>query len=755
MTVRCSIAMAFALASLCACNRQSPTTTPRETAAPEAVAAAGARGDEAAAYVWKHVPIGGGGFVSGLVFHPKARGLLYARTDIGGAYRWEEQARHWVALTDWLGRDDENLKGIESIAVDPADPERVYLAAGTYTHERAGNAAILRSNDRARSFARTDLPFKLGGNELGRGNGERLAVDPNDGRVLLLGSRTHGLWRSGDHGAHWSQVTGFPAIATSSAASAANARRTQPIGIVFVVFDPASGKPGAPTPRIYAGVSTREASLYVSVDAGATWKPVQGQPLGLRPNHMVRAGDGVCYLSYGDEPGPDVMRDGAVWKYEPTHARWTDITPAPQSIDSEGDGFGWGAVAVDPRDSRMLIASTFSRYGPRDELFRSVDGGKRWKPVFARSDFDHGASPWTVQATPHWMADVEIDPFDSDRALFVTGYGVWTARDLTAFDGGGRVHWRFENAGLEETVPLALLSPSQGPPLISGVGDIDGFVHDALDRTTVQFARPPRYSNTESLAQAGNAPKVLVRSGHFHDDPGDVPHAAVSRDGGRTWRVFAGEPPEGEGAGHITVAADGRRVLWRPRGAQHHWISDDFGAHWRKASGLPATAVVEADRVDPTLFHGFDLVGGKLYISRDGGMAFQQAASIGAIGGRFRAQLTSDPMRTGVVWIPAAQHGLLRWNGKALERLPRVEHAIAFGLGKARREGGTPTLFVYGDVDGRSGLFRSDDDGHRWTRIDDDAHRYGEIRLVVGDPRVYGRVYLGTHGRGIVYGEPR
>ena len=66
-----------------------------------------------------------------------------------------------------------------------------------------------------------------------------------------------------------------------------------------------------------------------------------------------------------------------------------------------------------------------------------------------------------------------------------------------------------------------------------------------------------------------------------------------------------------------------------------------------------------------------------------------------------------------------------------------------------------PTLFVYGQLDGKVGLYRSGDEGRHWTRIDDDAHRYGEVRLVVGDPRVYGRVYLGTHGRGIVYGDPR
>ena len=716
--------------------------------------------EQATPYTWNHVPIGGGGFVSGLVFHPREPGLLYARTDIGGAYRWDAASRRWVALTDGLGLEDVNLMGIDGLAVDPSDPERVYLAAGTYTHERAGNAAILRSSDRGRSFERTNLPFKLGGNEMGRGNGERLAVDPNDGRVLLLGSRTHGLWRSEDRGVRWQRVDGFPAIATSPSASASNNRRTQAIGIVFVVFDPQSAaservEAGTPSRRIYAGVSTRETSLYVSEDAGTTWSPVAGQPTGLRPNHMVRASDGSYYLSYGDEPGPDRMQNGAVWKYEPAPARWTEITPAPQTIDSEGDGFGWGAVAVDPRNPQALIASTFTRYGPRDEIFRSIDGGRSWKPLFEHSDFDHGASPWTAQATPHWMADVEIDPFDSDRALFVTGYGVWASRNLSAFERGARVQWRFENEGLEETVPLALLSPPQGAPLISGLGDIDGFVHDRLDRTTVQFARPPRYSNTESMANAGQAPELIVRSGHFHDDPGNVVHAAYSRDGGRSWRELAGEPPEGEGAGQVAITADGKRVLWQPRKAGH-WLSDDFGAHWRRVRGLPPTAVVEADRVDPERLYGFDPADGRLYVSRNGGLEFESTERpVGAIGERVRVQLRAAPGHSGLVYIAASSRGLLRLGAKGLERLPGVENALALGLGKPEQEDGTPTLFVYGQLDGKVGLYRSGDEGRHWTRIDDDAHRYGEVRLVVGDPRVYGRVYLGTHGRGIVYGDPR
>ncbi|MBS0226465.1 MAG: cellulase [Proteobacteria bacterium] len=711
---------------------------------------ASAATSDQAAYRWHNVAIGGGGFISGLVFHPAEKGLLYARTDIGGAYRWDAPAQRWLPLLDGMGADDEGRLGIESLAIDPSDSTKLYLAAGTYLNARGSNGAILRSSDRGATFQRADFPFKFGGNEQGRGNGERLAVDPNDGRVLLFGTRANGLWRSEDAGAHWNEVTSFPVVAKSSSASAKAWNGAQPIGIVFVQFDPASGTHGVPSRTIYAGVSTSEASIFRSDDGGRNWHAVASQPVGLRPNHMVRDARGRWLLSYGDEPGPNTMHDGALWRYDPANGTWSNITPLTKT-----EGFGWGAVAVERDNPDVIVASTFARYGSGDDIYRSIDGGRTWKAMFARSAFEHSSAPWTTLSKPHWIADIEIAPEDADRIWFVTGYGAWASRNAHAFDGGAVVQWDFPMRGLEEVVPLALVSPTQGANLVSGLGDIDGFVHGNLDMPQQRF-EGVLFSSTESLDYAGKLPGIMVRSGSFHQRPEGAVRAAWSDDGGKQWTAFKSEPPEGEGAGRIVVAADGKRVIWHPRKGGH-WITANFGGHWQPVKGLPKTAVVVADKVDEGIYYGFDAVTGNLYVSGNGGVEFKEAGTgVGAIGDWFAAEPQTDPQRSGEVWLAASWRGLYHWSPGKLVRIGGVDNAFSVGLGKPERDGAPPVLFVYGEVAGQRGLYRSDDEGQRWHRIDDDAHRFaGMIRHVTGDPRVFGRVYFGTEGRGIWYGDPQ
>ena len=94
---------------------------------------------ESKSQAWHNVPIVGGGFVTGIVYNQSEPGLVYARTDVGGLYRWDTEADRWVALTDWVGFDDVDLTGIESVATDPVDPDRLYAAI---TSERARGASL-------------------------------------------------------------------------------------------------------------------------------------------------------------------------------------------------------------------------------------------------------------------------------------------------------------------------------------------------------------------------------------------------------------------------------------------------------------------------------------------------------------------------------------------------------------------------------------------------------------------------------------
>src|SRR5437660_82573 len=66
-------------------------------------------------YAWKSVQIQGGGFVAGIVFNRTQPNLIYARTDIGGAYRWDQTSSSWIPLNDWVGWTNWGSLGCVSI----------------------------------------------------------------------------------------------------------------------------------------------------------------------------------------------------------------------------------------------------------------------------------------------------------------------------------------------------------------------------------------------------------------------------------------------------------------------------------------------------------------------------------------------------------------------------------------------------------------------------------------------------------------
>jgi len=726
-------------------------------------------------YAWKNVEIVGGGFVPGIIFNTAEEGLVYARTDIGGAYRLDTTTDRWIPLLDWIGWDRWGWTGIDSLATDPVEPDRVYVFAGTYTNDwDPNNAAILRSADRGDTWEITELPFKGGGNMPGRAMGERLVIDPNSNNILYLGTRSgNGLWRSTDYGETWSQVESFTAV--GNYAPGTGDYEGDLIGVVWVVFDAESGTAAMPTPDIYVGVADTDVALYHSTDGGDTWEPVSDQPeQGYLPYHGVLASNGVLYITYSDNCGPYQGEAGAVWKYDTNTGVWTDITPPPAA---GGATHGFGGLAVDASNPDVVMVSSQQSWWPDDIIFRSTDGGATWKRIW-EIDWDSGwppdrtnyyvqdisGAPWldwgrTEDPLPEtapklgWMiGDLEIDPFNPDRMLYVTGATIYGSDNLTDWDADKIVTITVKAQGLEETAVLDLISPPAGAHLISALGDIGGFRHDDLTVVPPGMTTNPVFDSGTGLDYAELDPDFIVRVG----DGNDIVNLSYSDDGGLTWTAAASEPAGVNRGGNVAVSADGGAIVWSPEITVVYSL--DNGNSWSPSVGLPPSARVEADRVHPATFYAY--ANGSFYRSDDSGASFV-AVIVSGWPITATMKFKAVPGIEGDIWMAGGNedtvYGLWRSTdgGNSFTRIAAVEEADVVGFGAPVPGRDYVAVYISGQVDGVRGIYRSADMGVSWVRINDDQHQYAWTgAAITGDPRIYGRVYISTNGRGIIYGDP-
>lgn len=731
------VAFAMAAAGMALALRAAPP--PRDAALPSVP------------YRWENVKVGAGGYAPNLIFSPVERGLAYLRTDMGGAYRWDARAGRWVPLQD--GNAVSSYMGIESIAPDPVNANIVYMAAGMNARQPA---AILRSGDRGAHWQVAPVPFAMGGNEAGRGLGERLAVDPNDPRRLFFGSRHDGLWQSIDSGATWAKVAGFPLKGLGRPEP-----RTSHGGVAFVAIDPTSGTRGAASRRIWAGnADGGAAALYRSDDAGATWTPVAGPDL-LAAKGVVDA-RGVLWVGYASGIGPSDARTGAVWRFDPA-GQGRDVTPPSwRATGAEG---GFLGVAVARSSPGTVAVTTIDRYRAGDSLWITRDDGARWEDVGARSRRDVSATPFLLHEGKgadfgHWISGLAIDPFDPAHLAYTTGATVYATRRLGT---AGRIDWTPWTEGIEQTAVITLISPTGGAALISAFGDLAGFVHNDLARSPQPSFINPYLSNTNTLDYAGKAPNIIVRSGSLYANRPRDASLGRSEDGGRTWtpvRVPAmGQPARREdlvGEAAITVSADGATMVVATPIPQ---VSRDRGRTWEQVQGLPGGTRAVADKVDPSLFYAVDADRSRLLVSRDGGGHFAPIASAGlppdltAARPRNRESqpaLVAAPLRAGDLWLEVG--GRLFHSTNAGRSFAQASGALTvelFGLGKG-------AVFAIGTLEGVRGIWRSADLGRSWARIDDDRHRWGgRYRVISGDPRRAGRVYVGTDGRGLFVGDAK
>ena len=254
-------------------------------------------------YEWDNVPYGGGGFVTGLTFHPKEKDLVYARTDVGGLYKWDAENNRWHQLCDMFSLNDANLYGIDGVAIDPNDSNVVYICAGKYRKERAiaygmyiegkskYNACdVLKSTDKGNSWQATGLNVDFNGNGTNRHFGEIIAVDPNNSNNIYVLSRDNKLYCSDNGAETWNECAGFPRIPIQG-----NENNEKEGYARIVVIDPSSVSEGG-SKRLYVGVYNGY-GVYMSDDMGQTWTDITGENGPKSPTAMKITSSGKMLLS--------------------------------------------------------------------------------------------------------------------------------------------------------------------------------------------------------------------------------------------------------------------------------------------------------------------------------------------------------------------------------------------------------------------------------------------------------------------------
>lgn len=735
---------------------------------------------------WMSVKYGGGGYVPGLVFHPTSPNVLYARTDVGGTYRWDAATSSWIPITDGFGIREEFFNGAESIGLDPNDDKRVYITTGMYANsDQMGR--LYMSTNRGDDWTHVDLPFPVGSNNQGRAIGERLTVDPNLPSNLFYASRTAGLWKSADHGRTWAQVSSLASLKMTKAEIDA-AGWAGVMGVETVLFDTSTKGTGNATRTIYTAVAPDyakaaglNASLYKSLDGGATWTAVATPVSGYHIPHMVRAKDGMIYVAFTQGSGPGAPGAAALYRFDGSN--WTLL----KRYDPEQwTNFGIGGLSVygsGPTTRIALgISNSWGNWQGQPVVQLSDDAGRTWREIGSTTPH----TPADENLISGWVDDIEIDPNNPDHILHVTGGGVWETKNASA----ATPSWNLDVNGIEETVTLGLATPPKGAAytLLRSTGDVGMHVQTELLKKP---ARGPAgwFGNGNSADMAWSTPSYIAAIGTTasnHPGVGGV----YSADSGVTWTAFAANHPDGlanqGGESNIAVTAPGK-LVWAPSNARPAYSMDN-GATWTYTN-LPALNSVGinrgyrivADRRNPNKVYAYNSGGAwwnqwsdtaHFWTSTDGGRTFTESASFvrsGAVVADWsHSSVAVNPNAEGDIWVADGQNLLHStdagatwtrlnatapiWGKNETWMYPEVYGATAIALGKAPAGASySASVYVVGVVGGVWGIHRSDDGGITWTRINDDKHQFAGIGPIAADQTVPGRVYIAGAGRGVLF----
>jgi photosystem II stability/assembly factor-like uncharacterized protein len=264
-----------------------------------------------------------------------------------GMYKSTDAGRSWTHL----GLDSTQM--IAWVEVDPANPDRLFVAALGHPYGPNTERGIYRSTDGGRTFERV-----LYKDEYTSGNDVRM--DPGNPSTVYaalwqqqeafweggaFGGGSGGIFKSTDGGTTWTQLTeGLPPVLEANLAIAPSNPQ------VLYAMVAAVGRSGASGPI----------GFYKSSDGGAHWTlrthgaggPGGADTVGTTdPRPLARIGGGDLPPITVDPKNENVVYSASVvmWRTDDAGASWTAVRGSPGGDDYQ-------RIWIDPADPNLIAA---------------------------------------------------------------------------------------------------------------------------------------------------------------------------------------------------------------------------------------------------------------------------------------------------------------------------------------------------------------------------------------------------------------
>jgi hypothetical protein len=523
-----------------------------------------------------------------------ATGNLFVPGGERGLYRTTNGGSTWQLVLPGAN----GTTGAVDVAIDPANPNRVYAAM--WDNRRAPNgrvyggvgSGIYRSTDGGTTWTRLAGGLPAASTNLGRTG---LAVSrSNPNRLYAIASDTSGdfvgFWTSTNGGDSWTRLT------NTSLVSSAQSTFGWWFGRVWV--DPANERH-----LFAAGVNMVE-----STDAGANWRRSSGfhadqhamawDP--LTANRVYLGNDGGVYRSAsgGSLTGTWTKSTSqAHLQFYTVAVSKQDISRISGGLQDNGSVRSWGGAnwnsilggdglmnLIDPTNQNKVYACS-----QNGSCSRSTDGGNTMTGFGA-----------TTSDRRNWLTPVTFDP-TNPAVMYYAGNRLnrstnsaasWTAISPDLSHGPGGVDgYPF---GTITTVAAARTSPST---IYAGTDDGRMWItrNTGGSWTEITAGLPTRWITRVTVDPTDANLAYVAVSGFRNGDP--AAHVFRTANGGSTWQDISGNLPDAPVNDLVLDPRDRTRLY--AASDVGVFLTTDTGATWTAAgTGLPLVPISDVEAID-------------------------------------------------------------------------------------------------------------------------------------------------------------